>query len=750
MTERLKLEEGWITLLLLWLLIATTAAALLAADLIDGLEILLVVGTGGLIFGLLLAKSSFPNRVAHIFSLTYGFSLIALMVGQILPEDLSWREKIINLIARQVEWLSKAMSGGTSRDGLIFVLQTAGIFWLLGYTSAWYTFRKPRVWRVILPTGLVLLSVIYYYYGPKPLALYLVVYVLLALIYIARTHLVAQEKIWRSAAVRYEPNIQLGFIRAAFLAGVVILVVSWNLPVLGASASVSDALSGTSQPWRRFQDGWTRLFSSLRSYGNGTNDPYQDSLVLGGPRTVGNAPVMDIYVSGQLPVLYWGAIALDRYDGQGGWQNTTDQTLLHYPEDGVLNPPFTGARSVITQTVVNYIPNSSTIYGASEIIGSNQQMLVDLRYDDVGNMLVNRLRTRYVLRQGDRYEVISRVSTVTAQNLRTAGNAYPSWVTDAYLQLPESVTQATIDLAQELTADLSNPYDKAIVVRDYLRNTITYNDQIPAPPDDVEPVDYILFVSQEGYCNYYAAAMALMLRSQGIPTRLMMGYAQGEFVADANAYRVRANNAHTWVEVYFPSYGWIEFEPTASIPVTDRPEGTENGDSGNFASPSFSNRDELLGDELEPTPPAAEDRPLPEDESVGAAASQEQAALLLQAVGAVVVVVVAAFVVVVGNQVNKRVEGNVEGSYGRLESWGRWLGVLFRPVHTPYERADLLVSVVPEGKTSIRNLTQQYVLNRFSPGRGANYPLDFAHEWRILRPLLIRQALARRLSRKKN
>lgn len=750
MSERLKLEEGWITLLLLWLLMATTASALLAADLIDGLEIILAVGTGGLIFGLLLAKSIFPHRVAHIFSLTYGFSLIALMVGQILPEDLSGREKIINLIARQVEWLSKAMSGGTSRDGLIFVLQTAGIFWLLGYTAAWYTFRKPRVWRVILPTGLVLLSVIYYYYGPKPLALYLVVYVLLALVYIARTHLVAQEKIWRSAAVRYEQNIQLGFIRAAFLVGVVILVVSWNLPVLGASASVSDALSGTSQPWRRFQDGWTRLFSSLRSYGNGTNDPYQDSLVLGGPRTVGNAPVMDIYVSGQLPVLYWGAIALDRYDGQGGWQNTTDQTLLHYPEDGVLNPPFTGARSVITQTVVNYIPNSSTIYGASEIIGSNQQMLVDLRYDDVGNMLVNRLRTRYVLRQGDRYEVISRVSTVTAQNLRTAGTAYPSWITDTYLQLPESVTQATLDLAQELTADLSNPYDKAIVVRDYLRNTITYNDQIPAPPDDVEPIDYILFVTQEGYCNYYAAAMALMLRSQGIPTRLMMGYAQGEFVADANAYRVRANNAHTWVEVYFPSYGWIEFEPTASIPVAERPEGTENGENGNFASPSFSDRDELLGDELEPTPPAAEDRPLPEDENVGAGAGPERAAQILQAVGAVVIVAVAASLVVVGSQVNKRIEGNVEGSYSRLESWGRWLGVLFRPVHTPYERADLLVSVVPEGKTSIRNLTQQYVLNRFSPGRGADYPLDSAHEWRTLRPLLIRQALARRLSRKKN
>ena len=70
--------------------------------------------------------------------------------------------------------------------------------------------------------------------------------------------------------------------------------------------------------------------------------------------------------------------------------------------------------------------------------------------------------------------------------------------------------------------------------------------------------------------------------------------------------------------------------------------------------------------------------------------------------------------IVMANQLNQRVEANVERSYGRLENWFRWLGVFVRPTQTPYERADLMASAIPEGKASIRNLTRQFVLRRFS------------------------------------
>ncbi len=178
------------------------------------------------------------------------------------------------------------------------------------------------------------------------------------------------------------------------------------------------------------------------------------------------------------------------------------------------------------------------------------------------------------------------MSNIDAESLRFSGSLYPDWVTERYLQVPDSVTPETLELAKELTSGFDNGFDKSIAVRDYLRNNIKYNDQIEAPPEGVDPVHYVLFDTQEGYCNYYATAMAIMLRSQGVPSRVVSGYAQGDFDENSLSYRVRANNAHTWVEVYFPSYGWIQFEPTASLPTVDRPITAGGGDA--FASPGIS------------------------------------------------------------------------------------------------------------------------------------------------------------------
>ena len=755
MIERLKLEEGWSTFLLVCALVCTAAAVLVAAELMEGLELLMLIGLFGVFTGLILAKSSFSNNTAHIFALVYGFALIAFLIGRTLPGDMEWRERILDLFTRQFLWLNKAFSGGTSRDGLIFLLQTAGIFWLLGYTAAWYTFRRLHVWRVVLPTGLVLLSSVYYYYGPKPLAVFVAAYVLVALVYIARTHLVVQEREWRAGAVRYERgDLRRGFMRASFLIAVLALLVAWSTPVLGANARVGDALYEANQPWRKLQDNWTRLFSSLRSYGTGTNDPYLDTLVLGGPRSVGSELIMDIYVNQRLPYIYWQALALDTYDGQGGWSASELESVVHIPDEGVLNTPFESGRQVITQTVRNYLNNSSTLYGAPAIIGSDRQMLVDFRYDEGGNMLVNGVRSRYVLRAGDRYNVQSTVSVADESSLRAASSDYPAWIEEIYLQMPETITPETVDLAVEITAPYDNAYDKASAVQRYLRENISYDDQIDAPPEGVEPVHYTLFVSKRAYCTYYASAMTMMLRSQGIPARIVNGYAQGEFVEDANVYRVRANNAHTWVEVYFPQYGWIQFEPTASIPVVARPESADAGDGSDpntVSAVSDLDREALLGEEeLNP----AEDptdllQDLPRNEGADEAALSAQARLLWLVRGGVglLVLALAGAALLLAGRYNRRVEASVEGSYSRLESWSNWLGVTLRPVETPYERADRLAVAVPAGKTPIRNLTQYYVLSRFSPGRGADQQIDPAAEWRALRPVFLRESIRRRLQR---
>lgn len=743
-----RLREGLPSLVLVWAMLLVASIAVLQADLIDGLHVLPIVATLALLSGWLLAKSVFSDRTAHIFALVYGLFVIFYLVGTSLPFDGPWRERILELLGRQFEWLQKAFTGGTSRDGIIFVIQTTAVFWLLGYLAAWYTFRRAHVWRVVIPTGIVLLSVVYYYNGPRPLLLYLAIYTLLALLFVAITHVMAEEREWRVASVRFDRGIQFDFLRAGLVAALLALLLAWSLPGMKANTSISAAMAGAGGPWRAFQDTWTRLFSSLRSYGAGTSDPYQDTLVLGGPRTVGNTLIMDVQVAKELPYgVYWQAIAYDSYQ-DGSWRATESdaEELVHYPDDGPLDVPFSMSRTVITQTVTNYLPNSSFLYAAPEVISSDRQMLVDATYDPDGRTLITSLRSRFILRQGDQYQVTSRVSLADAGSLRAAPTTYPQWVQDRYLQLPDTITPQTISLAEELTADLANPYDKAIAVRNYLRANIDYNDQIAAAPEGVDPVHYTLFDLKEAYCTYYASAMAVMLRSQGIPTRIISGYALGEYDEAQQSYRVRAVNAHSWVEVYFPDYGWIHFEPTQTIPVAERPSSA----GGDLSS--------AVNEALAPDPQSL----LPPEEFLdneradGLLGGLDQESANQGALGGVgvwqiavglLLLALAGGTVFAGLRYNRRVEGDVDRSYIRLGEWAGWLGIPWRTTQTPYEQADSLVAMVPEGQKPVRSLTRQYVIQRFSPVKSTAEDFDPHQEWRELRPLLLRKRLNQLLSR---
>ena len=738
---RYRLKEGWSTLFLLWAMLLVAGSAIVQTNLIEGLHVVSIAATLGLFAGLALAKSTFKDRTAHLYALVFGLFAVAYLIGMILPGDEIWRERVLEIAARQGAWLQKAVNGGTSRDGLIFVIQTTAVYWVLGYTAAWYTFRHPRLWRVILPTGLVLLSVVYYYNGPRPLVLYLAAYTLLALLYAVRTHYNEQETQWRSTAVRYEKGSWMNFLRAGLIASVLVLLLSWSMPAMSASYQVGDALSGAQGPWREFQDNWTRLFSSLRTYGAGTVDPYQDTLSLGGPRTVGNTLIMDVTVPRQLRSVYWQAIAYDSYEN-GSWKVGEDaETRLHFPDDGALPIPQTAARESVKQTVQNYIPNTSFIYAAPQLTSSDKQMFIESVQDAQGEELVISARSRFVLRQGETYETVSSVSTADAESLRLSGTNYPDWVTERYLQVPQTVTDQTKELAVEITAPFDNAFDKSIAVRDYLRNNITYNDQIQAAPEDVDPVDHILFDTQEAYCTYYASAMALMLRSQGVPSRVVSGYAQGEFDEESSSYRVRASNAHTWVEVYFPRYGWIQFEPTATIPTVDRPESAGGGDA--FASPVTNIPDQFP--DIDPRL-SEEDPGLALDAESGL--DNEQAGSdfpIWQAIVAVLILLIAAALLFIAYQSNKRVEGDVDRSYSRLGFWASLLGILYGPSETPYERAEKMTVVVPEGRSPIRNLTHEYVRKQFSGSYMEDNGFDPHNEWRTLRPLLIKESIAQRI-----
>jgi hypothetical protein len=170
----------------------------------------------------------------------------------------------------------------------------------------------------------------------------------------------------------------------------------------------------------------------------------------------------------------------------------------------------------------------------------------------------------------DTYRADSLVPVAGEGDLRAAGQDYPPWVVEHYLDLPESVPDRVLALARDLTATEPTPYDRALAIERHLRR-FPYTLDLPSPPTDRDLVDYFLFELQKGYCDYYATAMVVLARAAGLPARLVTGYASGTYDEAESQYVITKAAAHAWVEIYFPNYGWIEFEPTAGLPAIERP-----------------------------------------------------------------------------------------------------------------------------------------------------------------------------------
>ncbi len=750
MLKKLTYRDNWIRALIAFFMVLLVAIPIAEADLVHSYELLPVLmmsATIGFAAGILLAISRFPTLTAHIYSFVYGAFTITWIIGLQLTETLEWRDKVADMLTRQADWLLKAINGGSSRDALIFVMHTAVIMWVLGYGAAWFTMRGRRVWRAIVPGAIVLLSVVYYYFGPKPLLLYLALYCVLALVYLALSHLANNKEEWLFAQVRYERGITGTFVRSGLIVSLIAMLIAWSLPTLAANPRIGDAVSNVDQPWQQFRNEWQRMFSALSSQTSVASDPRRDDLTLGGARNPGDANVMDVFVDVDLPYAYWRSYIYDTYTDDGRWDAVNGEGLYHEPDEPAFDNASAANRVTVEQEFLNLIPNVATLYAAPDFVQSDRPINVYTTYDDAGFNEITHVRSRYRLGMGDRYSMVSQMSFADEASLRQAGTDYADTLAAQYLQLPDSITDRTKALATDLTAAFDNPYDKAIAVQNYLRNTITYSDQIAAPPDDVEAVDYFLFETQTGYCNYYASAFSVMLRLQGIPTRISSGYAAGEYNEDNNMYRVRARDSHTWPEVYFPGYGWIQFEPTVII----EPPGRDPGEEAELELTPTPEADDPENDE-EPLPTPTP-TPIPFNDEFDPPSSSEPDSgpdwlnrdNLLRALGAVALLAIAAGLMFVGWRSNQAVEGDVNRSYGRLGLWAKWLRLTMRPSYTPGERADIMADAVPEGQQPIRRLISEYARRQYSPRKDGSRRFKPLEEWRELRPLLFKTGLRERL-----
>jgi hypothetical protein len=263
------------------------------------------------------------------------------------------------------------------------------------------------------------------------------------------------------------------------------------------------------------------------------------------------------------PGYYWRRATYERYTGRG-WATQIERKET-IPAGGSIAGQVNLASNLPYQAVRQHIQAASGQGGlalaAGELLRASEQIQAAWRGE--GDLFAAQVNS-------GEYTVDSRRLQPTLGQLRQAGVDYPDWVRQTYLAVPESVPARVWELAINLTAAQPTPYDRAMAIQEYLRR-FPYTLEVSIPPRDGDVVDYFLFDLQRGYCDHYASAMVILARAAGLPARLVVGYANGSYLPAEGRFAVTAADAHAWPEIYFPGYGWIEFEPTASLPVIDRP-----------------------------------------------------------------------------------------------------------------------------------------------------------------------------------
>ncbi|OAB42615.1 transglutaminase-like domain-containing protein [Paenibacillus antarcticus] len=164
------------------------------------------------------------------------------------------------------------------------------------------------------------------------------------------------------------------------------------------------------------------------------------------------------------------------------------------------------------------------------------------------------------------YQVEVSVPKINDVLLRTASDNDPESITKRYLQLPEQLPVRVKELGMQMASNTNNRYDAVRAVQTYLQDNYKYSLNTSVPPANQDFVDNFLFETRLGYCNHFSTSMVVLLRSQGIPSRMVKGYAPGTLKdGSSTTYDVKSSDAHSWVEVYFPQMGWISIDPTPGI-----------------------------------------------------------------------------------------------------------------------------------------------------------------------------------------
>ncbi len=560
-------------------LIAATSWAVLAAGWVNGGGGAAVVAVTSVIEAALLAQARAPRIAAAIAAPFLGLAAIVPTTLAAMPPVAG--QTVGSIASHYVRALVTGLASTTDWD---FTVGLCAILFLCGYWLGWTALREHRGVLAVIPVFSVLATNVVNAKDPDPIAFPETVAVVLALAVMAAAYLGALGDRWATAKVTPLEGMRVRF-------GGSVAAVAVGLTIL---ALIVPPLTDTDISTRLFPNG---LGIGSSGKGGGGTAPgglatigFNPSVELGGPLVSKPELVLTYSVNTAAPVYL--RVANDTLFVAGSWlpqsgvsaSTSNNWNGLAYqggplprdtdPADGGVGKEEQAVQATITlqhgatgqQSLVPFTGEPDSVNDPGIAYGTVAPS------DPIALLSVDQVVLNQDIASGTTIETTSLISTATVAQLEAAGTDYPAFVKQ-YTGLQDDLThgaQTIQRLAEQWTAGAKNPYDEAIAIQNHLRNPANFQYTLSPPPvpnTSIWPVVYFLTVSHRGYCQYFASAMGSMLRSLGIPTRLVSGYGPGTTRAQSGRagqreQTVSTSDAHSWVEAYFPGYGWIPFEPT--------------------------------------------------------------------------------------------------------------------------------------------------------------------------------------------
>lgn len=755
----ISLAEGWFSLFLLAVVVYSTIWSVEAANWVDHTNILTLTTLIGLIVGVLAAKQ---RRIPPLFihALAIGFGLL-FAFWQTAGADYNGSIPALTHGIRQ--WIILALAGGTSSDDSIFLFFITSLGFLLAYASAWLVYRTRKPWLMILANAVVLL--INLSNIEDGYIVFLIVFLIASLLLVLRFNLYESSVAWRRKGLRCADDLGWEFMQAGALISIGVLIFAWLLPWGYINDAAAQIWSTDNNPWVQLENTWNRLFSVDGGVNASNHGNFTDTLVLGGNPNLNNDIVFTLKTpDGSLYDQYLQSLSYDTYNGRSGWSVSSTSSFALEANAIASNSSQDLRAEQQSITVVNPPGEQfAYLFGASQIASTNQT--AQLRINNATGSVVAWLRPIGKLAAGNKYSITSYVSAADVKTLQSVPlpvNApsfdsnipdqeppviyYDPNILQTYSQVPKNLDPNIKNLAENLTQTAPTMYDKVVALESFFHSHYTYNANISVPQGQ-EAVSWFLFRnnSHEGFCNYFSTSMAIMARELGIPARVVEGYTNGKYDVKRNQWVIRGTDAHSWVQIYFAGYGWVNFEPSASFTTFTRPVVSSNTvvTTGGSTSPIASgsrNHQGRLPDETGSG-----------NTSVSSNSSQQQAQLRQTiSLTFVVFILLLLFGVVSFSIWWRRLFRGYSVStqvYGRICKLANWAGITLKPSQTPYEYMQTLAEAAPGEAITLEHLGDIYVRDRWADPKSAEHPrrtgeiADLPDMWKRLQPRLFLHVL---------